>query len=303
MKILFFLALLSNIVFFLWEFNSGVPVADSKPNLEKQILLVSELPDNKQIEVDREQPENKEIIIAKVQLDQNCTNDDCAPQLLIESLLAIDNGESIVNKEGALIDELIDDVLVDIDFVLIQVDAKNIEPGNQQETEIVVNNKLEQAKLNSNEESLETKLCFQVGPFKDRDTIKTWNQNNSIEGDFEIVEEDRQVVDKYLVYFPAAEGFQQSKTNAQQFKKQGINDLWLFRKGELKGVISFGLFVEESRALNLQKKMMSMSINAQIKQRYKTDFIYFLRVETEEKGLKEAMKVTEGQTILDCEKP
>lgn len=72
-----------------------------------------------------------------------------------------------------------------------------------------------------------------------------------------------------MVYLPAGETYEQSLENVELLKQKGITDYWLFRKGEVKGDISLGVFSSEIRAEAFKKQLAIKTLNALIRPRYK----------------------------------
>jgi len=367
MKILFFIALLMNIIFFLWEFNSGtlnspVDIADAGRYKTKQILLVSELPDQdegdsfKIVENNfalydpivslelysatnskKEEPtkesseqliesstitieESSENLISSDELLQNDQGEQNSWQHDTDNLATNDQGDSvqvIPGLEGKLLtgesqEEIVVNSLLNSDESSIetdeQVDSLTVLPvleekhltGENQEEAVVDN------VLNNDEAQMEltapvNNYCYHVGPFTSRNALKVWRELNKIDTDsVNRFNKESDVVSSYLVYFPAAETYAQSRENVQQLKQKGITDYWLFRRGELKGAISLGLFIKKDRALLLQEKLVKAGLTIEIKERYKTEQLLFAEILTEDKAFKDTVIILGKQAVSRC---
>ncbi|NOQ76365.1 MAG: hypothetical protein GQ475_00960 [Methylococcaceae bacterium] len=84
-------------------------------------------------------------------------------------------------------------------------------------------------------------------------------------------------------------------------KKRGISDFWLFRKGELKGAISLGLFAKETRALALQNKFSKTGLNVEIMPRYKTETVWYAKILSGTEVTMQSISISEKQTFSVCD--
>ena len=78
------------------------------------------------------------------------------------------------------------------------------------------------------------------------------------------------VAEEFWLVLPVANSWQQSLQDVKNLKAKGISDLWLVPSGIDKGVISLGLFAEESRAERRLKQLQGQNIKAvmRLKQRF-----------------------------------
>lgn len=327
MKIFFFIALLINIIFFLWEFNSGglnssLEIAGVDRNKTKQILLVSEL---------SSQGEENSVRIAENNRDLN------APLVSLELGLATDSkaegdaeesSQHLVKNSDTSMEEFSERLIVSddrpqndkVEQNTLQHDADIIASGDQadnmpvnavleekslnveRQEEVVVNNLSNSDESNVEQAELDTTYCYHVGPFADSGTLDVWRKLNEIDADsVNQLNKESQVVSSYLVYYPAAETYAQSRKNVQLLKQKGITDYWLFRKGELKGAISLGLFVKKKGALLLQEKLVKAGLTAEIKERYKTEQLLYAEILTEDKAFKNTVVILGKQVVFQCE--
>ena len=158
------------------------------------------------------------------------------------------------------------------------------------------------AELNLKQTEAEKQPCYQLGPFANNEAIEVWARLNNINIEsIKLITKDRQVVSRYLVYYPVADSFEQGQENVTMLKHKGVDDLWLYRKGELKGAVSLGLFAEENRALILQKKLQSKEIEADILQRYKIGTTLYAQLLSFDKAYRGSLTLYDGQLMSECE--
>jgi len=234
MKIFFFLVLLINIVFFLWEFKTGKEKVSisNKDNTTEKISLLSELSK-------KELSKRRAIAVAKKQEDVR---------------------QAKILKSQSLIEE-----------------QSNI--------------------------GLENKpFCYQVGPFLNEILLDVWLASNEIDiNSLTKVNEMKKKITGFLVYYPQAETYEQSKKNIQVLENKGFTDFWMFRKGELKGNISLGLFVEERRATALRDKLLTAGVNVKIMPRYRLVSMWYVNILSNNKIIMDEIMLSEQQSFLSCD--
>jgi len=234
MKTFFFLVLLVNIVFFLWEFNSkqGKVSIENNDNTTEQIFLLSEL---SKTELD------KRRVISVVDKQED------------EKLTEVLEGEGLIEGQGS-----------------IDLDNKS--------------------------------FCYQVGPFLNEALLDEWLASNEIDINLLTkVNEMKKKVTGFLVYYPQADTYEQSKKNIQMLENKGFTDFWLFRKGELKGNISLGLFVKKRLAILLQERLLKAGVNVQIMPRYRTESMWYVNILSNNKVVIDKIMLSEQQSFLSCD--
>ena len=169
--------------------------------------------------------------------------------------------------------------------------------------EVIVEGELNNDESNVEQATPVNNYCYHVGPFASGNALKVWRKLNKIDaGSVNSFNKESDIVSSYLVYFPVAETYAQSRKNVQRLKQKGITDYWLFRSGELKGAISLGLFVKKSRALSLQEKLVKAGFTSEIKERYKKEQSLFAEILTKDKVLKDNVVISDRQSISECKK-
>jgi len=234
MKIFFFLVLLVNIIFFLWEFKAEKDKVSisNKDNTTEKILLLSEISE-------KELSKRRTIAAAEKQEDVR---------------------QAKILKSQSLIEE-----------------QSNID--------------------------LESKpFCYQVGPFLNEILLDVWLASNEIDiNSLTKVNEMKKKITGFLVYYPQSDTYEQSKKNIKVLENKGFTDFWMFRKGELKGNISLGLFVEERRAIVLRDKLLTAGVNVKIMPRYRTESMWYVNVLSNNKIIMDEIMLSEQQSFLSCD--
>jgi len=246
MKIFFFLVLLINIVFFLWEFKTGEEkvLTSNKDNTTEKISLLSEL-SKKEL--------NKRRAIAVAKEQENVRQAE-----ILKSQSVIEE-QSNIDLESK----------VDLDSE-IDLDSKP--------------------------------FCYQVGPFLNEVLLDVWIANNEIDvNSLTKVNEMKKKITGFLVYYPQADTYEQSKKNTRMLENKGFTDFWMFRKGELKGNISLGLFVEERRATALRNKLLTAGVNVKIMPRYRMESMWYVNILSNNKILMDGIMLSEQQSFLSCD--
>lgn len=306
MKILFMFALLINIIIFLWEYNRGTHSLQANTevssNVPKQILLLAEVEAEKNngsttINMDRIYALS-ELMIPK--------NTDFLPKLR--------GSDHIVRKDSIqLIKKTSEASLKKAEVVKNKV--KNNQKPESSHTKSQKQNK-DSLKANDDKKqkidpSLEAKkkadikktkaVCYQIGPFVSARSISRWGKRNKIHKDsLHRISKDKKLNNRYLVYYPAAKTFSQSKENVQMLRKKGIAEYWLIRRGASKGAISLGFFVREESAHNLQKRLFEKGLKVYIKQKFDKKPVYFAQVLSSDQKFKDTLRIKKNQSISSC---
>ena len=221
--------------------------------------------------------------------------------VLDEKSLARDNQEKVVVNSASISDESSIETVAQIDSLPVIPVSKEKPLTAESQEEIVVDSVLKNDKSNVEQADPVDNYCYHVGPFTSRNALKVWRKLNKIDADsVNRFNKESDIVSSYLVYFPAAETYAQSIKNVQRLEQKGITDYWLFRRGELKGAISLGLFVKKSRALSLQEKLVKAGFTIEIKERYKKEQSLFAEISTKDKVLKDTVIISDKQTISEC---
>jgi len=327
MKLFFYLALLANIIFFLWEFNSAqIAVStDLNSNESKQILLLSELSEQQKSELQAEvsiksETHNELVLAAEIvsQIETNTATEES--DLKLEEPKGISTNVVI---ETAKVEEQ------------QQIDLDKLNPEPEKITkassiEVVVTKDKDEVGAQNNiiktdtvevdkqvegiNEDLAAKtndkkplpgalekpsFCYQIGPFVTEQGLEDWLVLNDF-AKAPRFKQEHEVLVSYLVYYPPAPSYDQSKKNVQMLKDKGVTDYWLFTKGEDRGVISLGLFKKQSRALRLQQKFIQLGLQVEMMPRYQTELAWFARIERENEISIEAENIPDKQTLSVC---
>ncbi len=286
MKVIFLIVLLANIIFFLWEYNAPSLHSEQSTQTQnkqklKQIFLLSEV---------KKQSKKSEI----------------PPTIIVSELKTILNAvaeppsDKVSHSNIIQPNQPIDPIAIDktaSEQATVKSKSKHTTLKAKIEKE-----QISQANIQKQSFPPTKTFCYKIGPFQDKNSLDQWLALNksTISRSFQIEKSDL-LDSKYLVYSPATGNIEQSKENIQKFQKMGIDNLWLFRKGELEGAISFGLFSKENRALDLQNKLSAKGLDAKIIHTDMTASPLYLQIFTEKERLKSIFNTNNKQIIAECE--
>ncbi|WAK00420.1 hypothetical protein [Methylobacter sp. YRD-M1] len=281
MKVFLFLVALANVGLFMWEYKQGafepsVEVAEQydSPDQER-ILLASELKNAQQAQASGPEPDNSAGL--------EKTPATAAPSVSLKGLEASDNN-LLAEQLSPPMDKLAAEA---------GLSAENSadRPIEQKKAEKALPESAHSDKAKSDQSGLESKpvqpiiaavekaqdsdaasepiICYEAGPFANGNAYQLWKRElNAPKEAIKSLSRDGEVISDYLVYYPAAETKQQVEANLKMIKDKGINDLWLLTKGKDNGLISLGVFKNESRALAMKSQMLAKGIQAEVKPRY-----------------------------------
>ena len=260
MKFFLFLVALANVGLFMWEYKQGAfePSADiaeqyDSPDQER-ILLVSELKNVQQAQASGPKPD----IAAGLEKTPAIATPSVSLKGLDASLSAENSAARPIEQkkaETALPESAHSDK------------EKSDQPGL--ESKLVQPIIAAAEKAQDSDTASEPASCYEAGPFVNGNAYQLWKRElNAPKEAIKSLSRDGEVISDYLVYYPAAETRQQAEANLKMIKDKGINDLWLLTKGKDNGLISLGVFKNESRALALKSQMLAKGIQAEVKPRY-----------------------------------
>ncbi len=323
MKYLFFLVLLGNIVFFLWEINSGVETNDSQretyiSDKEKLILLLSEIDLGQVTEkistkiqnVLTDEQENNGITNSGQQpLSKREQGDPVSAMELIQKedvteLPDTEQLESIIIEDpsdnpGAGQQVNLEDEPIEISSIELENDSEGtvdvallenlevsiaVEKEQQLETENPIVQFFTQKAGVTSEQDSKQFSCYEMGPFTDKEALQQWQNQLEEEIVFLAIQSrDIEEIKDYMIIYPAAESYEKSKEKARKFRELGIKDIWLFEKGDNRGAISLGLFESKLSADKAQEQYKQDGLSVQIKPRFRDVLRYFSSMELDEK--------------------
>ncbi len=108
--------------------------------------------------------------------------------------------------------------------------------------------------------------CYEAGPFESKQEMLLWDKQNQIKAEnitFQF--KDVEVVDGYLLYYPAPETLAKAEENVAILEAKGVKDLWLFRFGDMKGAISLGFYDTAKQAIHAQEALEKLGVDAKIR--------------------------------------
>lgn len=262
-RIIFFMALLGNIIFFLWEVNAkSVNITDSSSTIdvliEKQIILLSEVSIN-------------ELGDHKIAIQLQA--------------LESETKKIVVNSQAKPIFPEVTPKVVDI-VVTAEV--------------LPLDNEVISKPLISKRSMTKQSWCYNIGVFDSVENLKQWQTLNKLEA-LAISSKDKEVISGFLVYYSRGNTFYRSELNVKKLKKQGVKELWLFREGDLKGHISLGLFRDKVRAIHLKKELLKKKVRAKIMTRYQMETHFFAELMTNDETLKASLLAIDNLQIIECD--
>lgn len=312
MKYAFFIVVLVNLVFYLWEGQSGKPQpAEGSANSassSQQIQLLSEITSTSSSdaiaehqvdaispqEPDMTIPEDQDLSAGEMQIselqDTELQNEEAITALIPEN-------QQSSPAEAARLDDDSNHTINDSNTTPEAYDSRanraseaiqqNLNNGLErpESEEVVANPAVKQPPKQTSAPNLLTKQdnlpeatdslqkdvsqCLEVGPFDNPTHLSGWlNKKHFDRSQIETFSRNTRIVSDYIVYFPAADTMAESEENISVLRNMGVNDVWLFRQGELKGAISLGIFVRKSRAELVRDEMVRRGVAAQITERY-----------------------------------
>lgn len=119
-------------------------------------------------------------------------------------------------------------------------------------------------------------ICYAFGPFSDRQAVLSWMATQSIHG--EIIDKSTLVPTSFMVYYPADKDPEQIRVQKMMLNAKGIKDFFVVPSGELKGVISLGVFNDRLRATNYKSQLLQLGVKADIAERNKNEPRLFVKV-------------------------
>jgi hypothetical protein len=140
-------------------------------------------------------------------------------------------------------------------------------------------------------------VCHEVGPFSDQQAATAWAAGQSSRG--EVFDREVLTASAYLVYYRAARNPEQTRIHKMMLNAKGITDIWVVPNGDLKGALSLGLFNDQPRAAFFRNQLLQRGVQAEIKERYKSQSRTFVRIKGEQKI---PQRLLEGITSASCVK-
>lgn len=136
--------------------------------------------------------------------------------------------------------------------------------------------------------------CYSAGPVENTAAFEALlNHYRPQLKEVEFAATEKRKNNTYLVYHPAAATIEQSIATAEMLRSNyGISDLLVFREGELKGMISLGVFSNEQRAKTAQSQFEAKGVHAEIRPRYPLEVHYSVRMRWNEQQAEAAQQLS-----------
>lgn len=124
--------------------------------------------------------------------------------------------------------------------------------------------------------------CYEIGPFTDHQAAISWLAAQVFSG--EMFEKEAQAPSSFVVYFPGKKDPEQLRNQKQLLNAKGISDIWQVPSGDLKGMLSLGVFNDLARANTFKTELAQRyGVQAEIKERRKNQSRLFVRFKTDQK--------------------
>lgn len=276
MKILLLLVVLANIGLLMWEYKQGafepaVDLAGQYASSDREpILLVSELKVRQAQAV-----EPKQNIVAGLEQALATETAPVFPEgleiqgnpLLTEQLTPPAMKHLTIKTDRPDQNSAV--------LVVVETKSETVATGPARDGQPTPESKPAQLmsaaveKIQNSDNTKEPTSCYEAGPFANGNAYQLWKKELNVAGKaIQPSSRNGEVISDYLVYYPAPETLQQAEANLKLLRDKGVNDLWLFRKGQDKGMISLGIFKNESRALAMKSQLLAKDIKVEVKPRY-----------------------------------
>jgi len=115
--------------------------------------------------------------------------------------------------------------------------------------------------IEQGEEQAYTSLCYKLKSDDDFNDVQRLAEREFYK--LTLINQPTYIIGNYLLLTPESKSMRESFKLEQELKSQGYSDLWLFRSGEFRGRISFGLFgIKENaiKALNAISKKTDIAL-------------------------------------------
>lgn len=138
--------------------------------------------------------------------------------------------------------------------------------------------------------------CYTAGPVEDAAALEALlNRYRPQLKDVGFSASEKRKNNTYLVYYPAAATLEQSIAAAEMLRSHyGISDLLVFREGDLKGMISLGVFSNEQRAKTAQSQFEAKGVHAEIRPRFPLEVHYAVRMSWNEPQAETAQQLADA---------
>ena len=122
--------------------------------------------------------------------------------------------------------------------------------------------------------------CYLFGPLASESQARKLmgDLKPDLAGDVDVVHLPSDTVGGYWVLYPKAENLDAARINRRMLMDKGIQDIWLFDKGELAGAISLGLYHSQQRAEAAQKRFFEQNLKTEVVPRMVREEAYWLKL-------------------------
>lgn len=310
-KIIFLCVFLVNIVFFFWQYRKGTPEIYLPPNYEdsigkasgfQKILLLSELPElglkkearihqaealpspeaeHETLLVEPQRPLNNDEITKTPDSKVFSDNDFIGP--LVKTGYGNTKERSLGTQfMGPLAEQFeIENVIESTPSEQVTIEPTPV--AQDSELENLVKEKSDDDNTILEISKNPVLACYQLkeGEYT-QDMFVQEDEKNAFKLSF--FNQNKRYISSYLVLTQVSESYQEAKSKEQELKQQGIENVWLFRRGLFKKRISLGLFSSEEHA-NEAKELLLKQIDQvlEVVPSYQTSVITSVKISTQDK--------------------
>ncbi len=276
MKFVFFLILLINIAFFLWEYRKGAPDIYLPPPIEystrdtQKIILIGNRPEIPE-EFIKNSDTAQDQLVSKPEKQLDTDNEIGAVAFVDPRQLITSNQSKLsdINSKIAATTEFIGPVYQESELVqkhqftrpINEQFLQALEPDKTQrerQSDSTLSDAEKHTQIQAVVDTDSVVACFQLtSSATQTDFIsQTSKENNYI---LTFAEQEMPYISNYLVLTLPAETFQLAQNGQETLKQQGIKDLWMFKKGIFKWRISLGLFSSLEKAEFARKQYAKLT--------------------------------------------
>ena len=257
MKVLVLVLIITNLVFFMWQYKTGeLEQHETSVDLSQEPIMLS-------VEATQLTPNAPNTQVAQTPIEQgkdkptsSVANLDKTPLNVASHTTPIEQGKDKPTPSVANLDKTPLNL------------ASHTAP-------------VEQGKDNPKKDSPtpEQTQCYQVGPFDDDSSYQAWRkQLTGLKTTLRPVSTHKQSTVSHLVYYPI-NGAVSVDLAIQMLQAHGIDEFYRLKDGEYRGNLSLGVFKSETNAINFHAQLLSRGIHAQLKPLYRNESLRYVFVE------------------------
>lgn len=297
MRYWFFAAVLANVLLLLWEFHYGAFDAIETPDAsidggEKQILLLSEIDAGAMRLPGPEESVPLPNMLAEAGMP--IAEQLAEPVTLERDLRTAAAGEKKLLPVSSAVPSTV--ATAQPEKMPIEASQTTEVPAQTQSVQTEQTAVAQQPPAPPPKPEIVRTACYTVGLVGNTDVLEALlGRYRSQLAGLEHSTTKKRKNDSYLVYYPGTKTLEEALATAETLRsKYGINDLLVYRKGDLQGVLSLGVFSNEQRAKTAQSQLAAKGLRAEIRPRYPLEDYYSLRLRWNEQQAGAAQQLSDA---------